>query len=125
MPRIDRETEPAYYRPAQRRLASLSNEELLVLFQMRAAKAAAKIKPEGFWDNPQILYWGSDVRQAFLDLHEVMLEAQSRYPRSGILEYGNGPFKDLLPLNELEWVTVAMREHGLLPSGLKLKGGGP
>jgi hypothetical protein len=26
----------------------------------------------------------------------------------------------MLPLNELEWVAVAMREHGLLPAGLKM-----
>jgi hypothetical protein len=81
---VSRETDPAFFRPPERRLSELSNEELQALFEMRSSKV--KIDPKGFWDNNKIVYWEM-MWPKLMELYEVMLEIQSRYPKSEIKEY--------------------------------------
>lgn len=88
---IQRETEPAYFRPAVRRLKDLTNEELQQLYELRASKI--KLDPEGFWGNLRIVYWRQTIPRID-DLYEVLLEIQSRYPKSEI--YADD--KNLLPV---------------------------
>jgi hypothetical protein len=78
---VIRETDPAYFRPKTRRLKHLSNEELQQLFELRSSKI--KVDPKGFWDNNQIVYWNEMIPKLD-DLYEVLLEIQSRYPKSEI-----------------------------------------
>lgn len=103
-----RETEAAPYRPKDRKLVDLTNEEIQALFNMRASKV--KLDPKGFWDCNKIVYW-HEMIPLLMDLYEVMLEIQSRYPKSEICKY-LGAF-DLLPV-PAKWIL----QNGLkeLPS---------
>jgi hypothetical protein len=108
---VNRETKPAFYRPALRPLESLTNEELQAVYELRASKV--KLDPKGFWDDNKIVYWNAMI-PLLLALHEVLLEIQARYPHSEIVgRYTDGGayFDRLLPLNEPPWVEVALVEH--------------
>lgn len=86
------ETKPAFFRPENRRLIELTNEELQSLFELRASKI--KLDPKGFWNNERIVYW-ADMIPKLADLYLVMLEIQSRYPEKEM--YPEKP--NLLPVN--------------------------
>src|SRR2546423_870118 len=103
---IKEETNSTFNRPKERRLSSLTNEELQQLFELRANKI--KLDPKGFWDNNKIIYWG-EMMPRLMALYEVMLEIQSRYPKEEIIKYNLiGPyFNQLLPLNEKEYIELA------------------
>lgn len=79
MSRIARELHETEHRPKTRRYINLTNEELAVLFKVRAAKIAELLEPHTFWSNNRIVYW-SQFAPLQEDLYEVMLEIQSRYP---------------------------------------------
>ncbi len=105
-----REIEACYYRPELRRLINLSNEELRAIYDIRAAKVHYHLKPEGFWDNNQIIYWNS-MMPAMTDLYEVLMEIQARYP---ISEVGKHGFDDrLLPVMEKHWVMAYLSRYPL------------
>ena len=102
-----RETLPAFYRPSNRRLSELTNEELRQLFDLRAKKIYEELDPKGFWENNKIVYWHGMI-PTLEALYEVMLEIQSRYPKNEIVKYSeHGPyFNQLLPLNEEQWIDM-------------------
>lgn len=103
-----RETLPAFYRPKDRRLSELSNEELRQLFDLRATKVFDKLDPRGFWENNKIVYWNTMI-PIIAALYETMLEIQSRYPKEEIDGSMGGPYFDqLLPLNEEPWISIAV-----------------
>lgn len=117
---------PAFYRPTERRLLSLNNEELQQLFELRASKV--KLDPKGFWDDNRIVYW-DDMIPRLQALYEVMLEIQARYPWYEItggkelfekLSWGSR-FRRMLPLLEAHWIRTAIMEDGknCLPNGLR------
>lgn len=95
---MSREIESAFYRMNDRRLVNLSNEELQSLFELRAAKI--KLDPKGFWDCNKTVYWHSMI-PLLMDLYEIMLEIQSRYPKEEITRYPNA--FDLLPV-PAKWI---------------------
>ena len=102
-----KQNEPAFYRMKDRRLSNLSNEELQALFEIRAAKI--KLDPKGLWDdNKMVSCWG--LPAALMDLYEIMLEMQARYPKEEICKYADikdgrvRASKDLLPVPE-KWAN--------------------
>lgn len=123
---MKRETISAFYRPANRRLMSLTNEELRSLFEMRAKKVEQHIDPNGFWDCNQIIYW-NDMFEPLAALFEVMLEIQSRYPYEEVMGRDptngrGGPFfTRMLPLANMLWIEVASNEWKIRQSLYGLK----
>ena len=111
---VSRETKEAYYRPVNRRLISLSNEELRALLDIRAKKVHDTLDPKGFWECNQIVYW-SAMFAPLLDLYEVMMEIQARYPFDEIGKYveegkGGAYFTRMIPIPNAAWATVALNE---------------
>jgi hypothetical protein len=116
-----RALDPAYYRPTERRLSSLTNEELRAVYDVRAAKLREALEPKGLWDDVRIVYWGSMIPR-MQELYEVLLEIQSRYPKNEICrELDTGFYKELLPVPEPEWMkrALAHRERWPVYYGLK------
>ena len=77
------ENTPNFHRPITRRLKSLTNEELNQLFKLRASKIGNQLGSHGFWDNNKIVYW-EQYRPLLIELYEVMLEIQSRFPKDKV-----------------------------------------
>lgn len=100
----EKEMNKTFYRPEARPLAGLTNEELQLIFDLRAAKV--KLDPKGFWDDNRLVSW-FDMPKLLESLYEVMLEIQSRYPQREIYQ----GMKGILPILE------AGRKA--LPCGLK------
>lgn len=69
---------PAPHRPETRRLAGLSNNELALLFKMRADAVAKELDGHSLWNNPFLVYWTKFINLQD-SLYEVMMEIQSRY----------------------------------------------
>jgi len=77
--------EPAPFRPVTRRLAGLTNSELVLLFRKRAAIVAEDLDGHVLWGSNFHIYW--DRMMALQDqLYEIMMEIQSRYPAREITE---------------------------------------
>ena len=78
--------QPASYRPETRRLADLTNSELVLLFKKRADAVAKELDGHSLWNSPFLVYWSK-----FMDLqdslYEVMMEIQSRYPAREISDW--------------------------------------
>src|SRR4051794_14757158 len=81
---INRETDPAFFRPVERLLVDLTNEELQALFDLRASRV--QLDPKGFWDNDKIVYWNAMIPK-LRGLYLIMLEIQARYPKAEIYDY--------------------------------------
>ncbi len=95
---VPRETTHAPFRLKDRFYVNLTNEELQLLFNHRASKV--QLDPKGFWECDKIVYW-SVMIPILMDLYEIMLEIQARYPRDEIMKYP-GAF-DLLPV-PVKWM---------------------
>jgi hypothetical protein len=64
----------------------LTNDELALLFRKRAADVADNLDGHSMWESKYTVYWTQFT--ALQDkLYEVMMEIQSRYPRSDVREY--------------------------------------
>lgn len=104
---MQRETDLVFYLSEYRILSELSNEELQLLFNSRAAKIKLD---ETFWDSDKTLYW-NDLIPKLKALYEIMLEIQARYPKKEIEE--GDYFFTLLPLNEKQWVEKYLQFNSL------------
>jgi hypothetical protein len=89
-----RETKPSFHRPVTRRLINLTNDELSLLFKLRADEVADSLKGHEFWDDNRIVYWNKFILLQDR-LFEVMMEIQSRYPAKEVRDY-----QRLLPVME-------------------------
>jgi hypothetical protein len=103
-----RETDPAFYRPESRPLQELTNEELQALFNLRASKI--QLDPKGIWEDNRIVSCWSSMIKSLEALYDIMLEIQARYPKSEVSkDNGRGAyFQNLLPLNEEQYLRVAV-----------------
>lgn len=100
---MSRELGKAFHRPEIRRLADLTNNELVLLFRARAKELADELEGHTFWDSRFIVYW---IRFIELQdyLYEVMMEIQSRYPEREVKEHMR-----LLPVMEPRELTEYRR----------------
>ncbi len=83
---LHREVEPFYHRPKIRRLVNLSNDELALLFSMRAEKITKALTGHIWWDSVKSVYWNEFI-PLLARLYETMAEIQARYPTCEMQKY--------------------------------------